>query len=316
MNHDVSYGSPTAVEQAIKAAAYQAFREDPSTSVDERIRLEYFRRFLSRVFSQAGNQEWVLKGGTSMLARIPSARATMDIDLFNAEQSLDNALKKLRTLASIDLSDFFRFEYMGCTKTLKGSNNEYTNGYRVKFDVYIGAQKKQSIHVDLVTREATTGEVGIVTPSNALHLPRLKSYPYRLYPVVDHIADKVCATIALYSGKPSSREKDLVDLVIIANTYDIDAVLLRNAIVNEIMRRDLNLPSAFTVPSSWGGGYKTLVQNLPDFDGYADIDDALHLMGDFLNPLLGRTPSNIVMEHLIWDHSTKHWVIGTDIHDQ
>jgi hypothetical protein len=50
MTHDVSYGSPTAVEQAIKAAANQAFRENPSTSVDERIRLEYFRRFLSRVF--------------------------------------------------------------------------------------------------------------------------------------------------------------------------------------------------------------------------------------------------------------------------
>ena len=257
MDHDVSYDSPTAVEQAIKAAANQAFQEDPTTSVDERIRLEYFRRFLSRIFSQAGNQEWVLKGGTSMLARIPSARATMDIDLFNAELSLDNALKKLRTLASIDLSVFFRFEYTGRTKTLEGSNTEYTDGYRVKFDVHIGAQKKQSIHIDLVTREATTGEVEISAPKNALHLPKLKSYPYRLYPVVDQIADKVCATIALYNGRPSSREKDLVDLVIIANTYDIDAVLLRTAILSERTHRQLDLPSAFTVPSFWGGGYAT-----------------------------------------------------------
>jgi hypothetical protein len=316
MNHDVSYGSPTAVEQAIKAAAYQAFREDPSTSVDERIRLEYFRRFLSRIFSQAGNQEWVLKGGTSMLARIPSARATMDIDLFNAELSLDNALEKLRTLASIDLGDFFRFEYVSHIKTLEGSNNEYTNGYRVTFDVYIGAQQKQSIHVDLVTREATTGEVETTTPSDALHLPKLKSYPYRLYPVADHIADKVCATIALYNGRPSSREKDLVDLVIIANTYDIDAVLLRTAILSERTHRQLDLPSAFTVPFFWGGGYATLIRELSAFNKYADINHAKQLVKDLLDPLLGTTPSDIVTKHMVWNHSMRRWDTGTATRNQ
>ncbi len=47
------------------------------------------------------------------------------------------------------------------------------------------------------------------------------SYPYRLYPVANQIADKVCATLADYHGRPSSREKDLVDLVVIAVTQSV-----------------------------------------------------------------------------------------------
>ena len=71
------------------------------------------------------------------------------------------------------------------------------------------------------------------------------SYPYRLYPVADQVADKVCATIADYSGRPSSREKDLVDLVVIAVTQTVDAVSLRQAIATECAQRRLQF-IAFT----------------------------------------------------------------------
>lgn len=40
------------------------------------------------------------------------------------------------------------------------------------------------------------------------NLPRLVSHAYRLYPIVDQIADKVCATMQTYHDRPSSREKD------------------------------------------------------------------------------------------------------------
>jgi hypothetical protein len=45
---------------------------------------------------------------------------------------------------------------------------------------------------------------------------------YRVFPVADHLADKLCATIGSYprTGQPasSSRVKDLVDIAIIAGT--------------------------------------------------------------------------------------------------
>jgi hypothetical protein len=310
MDHETSYASPAAVEQAIKAAANQAFCADASISVDERIRLEHFHRFLSRIFSQGGNHDWVLKGGTGMLARIPSARATMDIDLYNHDQSLDKALTELRRLASIDLGDFFRFQFTGYSKTLIGTNNDYTNGYQVNFDVYIGVQKKRSFHVDLVTATTTTDDVEISTPANALNLPKLKSYPYRLYPVADQIADKVCATIALYNGKPSSREKDLVDLVIMATTYDIDAAKLRKALVAEKSRRSLTLPTVFPVPASWGTRYAKLAHDVPACSGYRHIDAAKELMKDFLDPILGTQAGTSAAKHAIWSHVRCRWDVS------
>ncbi len=59
-----------------------------------------------------------------------------------------------------------------------------------------------------------------------LELPGLATPPIRLYPVVDHIADKLCATQATYGTNndlPSSRVRDLVDLVVFARSQDVDA---------------------------------------------------------------------------------------------
>lgn len=63
------YPISAGVEAAIKDAAKKAAVADPSLDTNERIRLEYFNRFLSRIFSEGDSTEWVLKGGTGMLAR-------------------------------------------------------------------------------------------------------------------------------------------------------------------------------------------------------------------------------------------------------
>lgn len=87
------YGSPAANEAAIATAAKKAHSADPSLTVSERIRLESFHRFLSRIFAEQDDSNWVLKGGTGMLAWVASARSTTDIDLFRRGQTLDAALE-------------------------------------------------------------------------------------------------------------------------------------------------------------------------------------------------------------------------------
>ena len=52
MTRNDGYASPGAVESAISAAARKASNTDPSLTIQERIRLEYFHRFLSRLFSE------------------------------------------------------------------------------------------------------------------------------------------------------------------------------------------------------------------------------------------------------------------------
>lgn len=110
------YSTPRGVEAAIKEAAKNAANADPSLDMNKRIQLEYFNRFLSRIFSEGENSEWVLKGGTGILARIPSTRSTRDIDLYRQGLTLDQALEDLKRLATINLGDHFRFEYVSVTK--------------------------------------------------------------------------------------------------------------------------------------------------------------------------------------------------------
>ena len=98
------YKDPRSVEMAIKEAVRAMHAADPAVSVDERIRPAHFDRLLCRVFSQGAHSDWVLKGGTGMLARIPNTRATKDIDLFATGYTLDQALAALRQLGVMPTS--------------------------------------------------------------------------------------------------------------------------------------------------------------------------------------------------------------------
>src|SRR5450759_2124630 len=94
-------------------------------------------------------------------------------------------------------------------------------------DPYCGAVKRHTVGVDLVTGSLMTTTPDVQTPAPALNLrglipPTLRLY---LYPVVDHIADKLCATQSTYGAagdRPSSRVRDLVDLVVFARSQDVD----------------------------------------------------------------------------------------------
>jgi len=75
-------------------------------------------------------------------------------------------------------------------------------------------------------------------------LPRLVRFDYRLYPAVEQIADKVCAAMQLYDGKRSSREKDLVDLVVLAVTQDIDGAALAHELATALVDPALDVTAS------------------------------------------------------------------------
>ncbi len=280
------YPTARGVEAAIKTAAHKAAQADPALDTGKRIELEYFNRFLSRIFSQGDESEWVLKGGTGMLARVPSTRSTHDIDLYRQGFTLNQALADLRRLAAIDLGDHFRFEYAGHEPSLGDATQPYVDGYRVFFNVFIGTASKGTVHIDLVVGAGMTDEIQTMRPKTALDLPRLISNPYRLYPVVDQIADKVCATMTSYDGRPSSREKDLVDIVVFAVTQDIDGDALRLAIETERQRRNMKPFEQFTVPSTWGRGYARQSRPVPHCAGFPTVESAAVLVSRLIDPAI------------------------------
>lgn len=280
------YPTPGGVENAIKDAARKAATADPSLDVNTRIRLEYFNRFLSRVFAEGDASEWVLKGGTGILARLPWTRATRDIDLYRKGFTLSQSVDDLIRLAAIDLGDHFRFEYAGHTDSIGNDAQPYTEGYRVKFNIFIGVSAKGTLHVDLAVGAGVTGEVVTTDPATALNLPRLVNNSYRLYPVVDQIADKVCATMTKYNDRASSREKDLVDLVVFATTQDIEGTALRIAIATEARRRKMEPFDHFAVPSTWRVGYVKLSKAVPYCADYRTVELASNLVARLIDPAL------------------------------
>lgn len=296
------YPTPGGVEAAIKDAAKKASAVDPSLTTNERIRMAHFDRFLSRVFSEGDQSERLLKGGTGMLARVPSTRATGDIDLYRNGFTLDQALADLRRLAAIDLGDHFTFAHVGVKTIAAVDSQPYTEGYHVTFDVQIGLKRAGTLGIDLVVGPGLTSEVTTVEPANRLSLPRLISNPYRLFPVADQVADKVCATMTTFGSRASTREKDLVDLVVFAVTQDVDGIALGLAIATEARRRKMDPISHFAVPSTWGASYAKLAKPIPHCADFAGVDLAAELVSRFIDPALDGTADGRT-----WSHQLLAW---------
>ena len=94
---DSPYPNGRAVQAAIKSAAQRDVRAR-SVGVGDLIRQATFDRFLCRVFS-VQPPKFVLKGGTGMLARLSTSRATKDIDLSAGEGDLETAVADLSQVA-------------------------------------------------------------------------------------------------------------------------------------------------------------------------------------------------------------------------
>ncbi|NMN02463.1 nucleotidyl transferase AbiEii/AbiGii toxin family protein [Bifidobacterium panos] len=302
-NDQKRYNSSTAVESAIKAAARNRQRENPNCNVGDLIRQTYIDRFLSRIFSEGDRSEWVLKGGSAMLARIPSTRRTLDADLFREGYGKDESLEELKRLAAVDLHDFFRFEFLSEEPILQGENQPYGDGCRVYFGIFLGTKSLGKVHVDLAVHQGVLLSGDVMEPRNRLPLPGLESYPYRLYPIPNQFADKACATVQLVGGMQSTRVKDLVDLVLIALTQKIDARQLSAALQDECARRRIPYPLVFAAPSLWTQKQFRVASAGTSVSDYS-LEDASRLISRMLDDLysLGvNTRNQWNPQQLLWE---------------
>lgn len=286
-----SYQDWTGIAQAIKAAATHALKAGTSSQdVSAQIIQAQHDRFLSRIFADGEQSEWLLKGGTAMLARVPRSRSTTDLDLASATAAdLDQAQAALQQAAARDLGDHLRFELATIRPTGRGDNQPGVHTRRMVFhclDAQTG-KKVGQIPIDLVVGPPPVGRVETLDPANRLHLPRpLTASQYRLFPISDQVAEKVCATMMSYNGQPSSRVKDLVDLVTLARTQRINLRELQLAI--ETKRRLSKIPpfNTFTIPDGWNRPYRALAANTPSAGGIVDNTQAQALARALIDPAL------------------------------
>jgi hypothetical protein len=119
---------------------------------------------------------------------------------------------------------------------------------------------------------------------------------------------------------PSTRYKDLVDLVAIVTEASVTADPQMKALRSEAERRGITLPSSFTVPDweLWDRGYAAEAARslLPIA---RTLDEALAVIGPFVDPLLGGVavgrwePRGGTLGEVRWGPPTGRgrWGIGT-----
>ena len=108
--------------------------------------------------------------------------------------------------------------------------------------------------------------------------------------------------MTIYPTGESTREKDLVDIVVLAVTQDIEAEGLRTAIFTELRRRRLEPFDRFVLPAGWGPAYAHMARAVPHCADFATIDSARALMKMFIDPMLSDG-----VRSTTWLHTERVW---------
>jgi hypothetical protein len=297
MANERRYGNPRDFRRALTDRLKHAAKDGRWTLPQLQRQIAY-DRLLQRLYM--ADRGWVLKGAAALLARDIGVRATIDIDLYRG-LATEVAERDLREAAAQDIGDWFRFEIGPAQPVRDGAT-----GVRLPVAVFIGVTRWVEFRVDLVGAGVRmTGEPEDVPPLARIDMPDVEQQGYRAYPLVDHVADKLAATFDRYGQMeaPSTRYRDLVDLVAIAMGASVEAEPQMAALASEAERRGITPPRRFDVPARdlWESGYAREARDaLPPTP--PTLDEALAVVRPFVNPLLEGTA------HGRWDPKAGRWV--------
>jgi hypothetical protein len=214
------------------------------------------------------------------------------------------AAAELAKLAEIDLGDHFRF--ITALGRIQKERPERAGARLATIKVvgYVGARRMFEFTVDTVVGSEITTEPDCRVPEPIVHIPGLEPPSFRLYPIVDHVADKLCATFERFGdrGGPSTRVRDLVDLVVIARTQSMEVSALRRAIEAERSHRELPPITEYRTPESWPGRYPKVARGVADCADYPSHANAVELVGRLLDPVLSGQLTDGVWhpDRLVW----------------
>ncbi|MEU0061089.1 nucleotidyl transferase AbiEii/AbiGii toxin family protein [Streptomyces sp. NPDC006334] len=278
-------------------------------SISDLMKIFYFNRLAARVFTKEPNG-WLIKGGQALLVRYRgAARLSQDIDLQSTDpdRSADEVRQLVIEAASLDLGDFLRY-----TPTKYDNHSDEGRGGAQHFKVFCGTAQVADIKVDLVVGRTLSGTPETRTLKSAVDIEWPVDWPdVCLYPVVDHIADKICAMYERHGENAqygSSRYRDLADLLLISQQETVRGQEVTQALHREAERRRQNgtsitLPAAFEAPGTdWHDGYPKQAALVIGLRGCNTYPEAAQAAAAFINPMLNSTAQGTWNpDHAAWE---------------
>jgi hypothetical protein len=275
---------------------------------NELLREFVYERLLARVFADLDdpwviNHPWILKGGAALLVRVEDARHSKDVDLLARLHDIDDAVQQLRRALAVDLGDFFRFDIQSVQPTGGTELQPSVDGRTLTILPTVGLKRLEQFKIDLVTGSLMTADPELLPAPALVRVRGIAAPTYRLYPAVDHLADKLCATETIYAGgRASSRARDLVDIVIMARTQTVTLSALRTAVTSERLKRNLPHRSAFQAPAEWEESLYPKAASASRWSADLDFAGAVELAGRLLNPAF------VDGDDARWDPTRGVWV--------
>jgi hypothetical protein len=264
-------------------------------------KLVAFERLLARLLVVAPNR-WILKGGLALDFRLAErARTTVDMDLERSDDELtSNADFVAARLTNLD--DYFTFA-IARTTLLDAADVAGAVRYRVRAS--LASRRFEDFVVD-VGFSATIEERDEIDGPDLLVFADLPPIRVPTLPLSLHIAEKVHAYTRWYGEgqRPSTRVKDLVDLVLISTIGDLSAHEVRAALNRTFSSRATHpLPHALPAPPpEWTALYRRLAQSLAI---PSDAQEGHRTVAAFLDPILAEQ----LADDARWDTSTRAWIL-------
>lgn len=256
-----------------------------------------FERLLARLQAVAP-AAWVLKGGFALELRLEgSARTTKDIDIdWNADEQ--EAVELLLDAAALRLDDLFEFS----VERSRMDDDLLGGGQRWSVTTTLAGRVFERLAIDIGFATAPVLEPETVGASHLLDFADIEPIRVPALAIEQHVAEKLHAYTRTYAGeKPSSRVKDLVDLLVIAHTTASDAERLERATGAIFERRATHpLPAAVPAPPvDWAPAWRKLVADIPVEE---DVRAGHLAAAAFLDPVLARDVTSGR-----WDPVAREW---------
>jgi hypothetical protein len=242
-----------------------------------------FDRFVIRIQHDDINR-WVLKGGHALELAIRSARATRDVDLAlntSLARSADihaTLQQMLQEAVSPPMDDWFEFQVGESMMDLDGP---LYGGERFPVRSMLGGRLFVAFHVDVAVGDVLLEPLRIATGEDWFDFAGIEASPLTTTSLEQQFAEKLHAYTMPRAGKrESSRTKDLIDMVLLLETGNLEPEGTAAAVVATFRHRNSHqIPERLPdPPASWKKPYAAMATGCR-ID--ADIDTAVDRVGSY-----------------------------------
>lgn len=290
------YPDAASFRQALEQRLKERSAGDGARLARDRKRVA-FDRFLARLAAVAPDG-WMLKGGFAIDLRLGDrARATKDIDLDWCVDD-DELLDALLDAADHDAGDYFAFR----VERSATPADRLGGSQRFRVSASLAGRPFETFPIDIAFR-ADQAATDMLTTADLLAFAGLAPVRVPALSLETQVAEKLHAYTRTYEGgRPSSRTKDLVDIVLIAELFALDARALAAAIEATFTTRGTHpVPQIVPRPSAdWSTPFSELAATV----GIATDLAAAHAVAtDLLTPILDGSAHDGV-----WAIASQRWI--------